>query len=41
MYNLAIADFIQGLGFIVSLRWITKNSLHAEDPACLLQGIWL
>lgn len=41
MYNLALADFIQGLGFIVSLRWISKNSLHAEDPACFLQGIWL
>lgn len=41
MYNLALADFIQGLGFIVSLRWITSSSLHAEDPACFLQGIWL
>ncbi|KAJ5936842.1 hypothetical protein N7466_003292 [Penicillium verhagenii] len=41
MYNLAIADFIQGLGFIVSLRWIDKNSIHAEDPGCFLQGIWL
>nr|WDW19286.1 hypothetical protein [Penicillium meliponae] len=41
MYNLALADFIQGLGFIVSLRWITQNSIHAEDPGCFLQGIWL
>lgn len=41
MYNLALADFIQGLGFIVSLRWISQNSLHATDPACFLQGIWL
>ncbi|KAJ5444027.1 uncharacterized protein N7458_007899 [Penicillium daleae] len=41
MYNLALADFIQGLGFIVSLKWIAKDSLHAEDPACFLQGIWL
>jgi hypothetical protein len=41
MYNLALADFIQGLGFIVSLKWIATNSLHAEDPACFLQGIWL
>lgn len=41
MYNLALADFIQGLGFIVSLRWISENSLHAEDPGCFLQGIWL
>lgn len=41
MYNLALADFIQGLGFIVSLRWIAKDSLHATDPACFLQGIWL
>lgn len=41
MYNLALADFIQGLGFIVSLKWIAKNSLRAEDPACFLQGIWL
>ncbi|KAJ5901259.1 hypothetical protein N7504_007252 [Penicillium tannophilum] len=41
MYNLALADFIQGLGFIVSLRWIDQNSIHAEDPGCFLQGIWL
>lgn len=41
MYNLALADFIQGLGFIVSLQWISQNSLHATDPACFLQGIWL
>ncbi|KAJ5622899.1 hypothetical protein N7490_011504 [Penicillium lividum] len=41
MYNLALADFIQGLGFIVSLRWIGQNSIHAEDPGCFLQGIWL
>ncbi|KAJ5715240.1 uncharacterized protein N7483_012421 [Penicillium malachiteum] len=41
MYNLALADFIQGLGFIVSIRWISQNSIHAEDPACFLQGIWL
>ncbi|KAF7133986.1 hypothetical protein CNMCM5793_005512 [Aspergillus hiratsukae] len=41
MYNLALADFIQGLGFIVSLRWISQDSLHAEDPGCFLQGIWL
>lgn len=41
MVNLALADFIQGLGFIVSLRWIAKDSLHATDPGCFLQGIWL
>lgn len=41
MYNLALADFIQGLGFIVSLRWISQNSLHATDAGCFLQGIWL
>lgn len=41
MYNLALADITQSLGFIVSLRWISTNSLHASDPACFLQGIWL
>lgn len=41
VYNLAIADLIQGLGFIVSLRWIATNSLHASDVSCFLQGIWL
>ncbi|KAJ5280052.1 hypothetical protein N7478_005424 [Penicillium angulare] len=41
MYNLALADFIQSIAFIVSIRWITGNSIHAEDPACFLQGIWL
>lgn len=41
MLNLALADFIQGLGFIVSLRWIAHDSLHATDPGCFLQGIWL
>jgi len=41
MYNLALADFIQGLGFIVSLRWIDQNSIHADDPGCFLQGIWV
>lgn len=41
IYNLALADFQQGLGFIVSLRWIATNSLHASDASCFLQGIWL
>lgn len=41
MYNLILADFLQALGFIVSLRWIAKDSLHASDPACFLQGVWL
>lgn len=41
MYNLVLADFIQGLGFIVSLRWIATDSLHATDFSCFLQGIWL
>lgn len=41
VYNLALADFIQGLGFIISLRWIHTNSLHASDASCFLQGIWL
>lgn len=41
MINLIVADFIQALGFIVSLRWIAKDSLHASDPSCFLQGVWL
>ncbi|PYH94683.1 family A G protein-coupled receptor-like protein [Aspergillus ellipticus CBS 707.79] len=41
MFNLVLADTIQGLGFIISLRWIATNSLRASDPACFLQGIWL
>ncbi|KAJ9490936.1 hypothetical protein VN97_g2314 [Penicillium thymicola] len=41
VYNLAIADLIQGLGFIVSLRWIATNSIHASDASCFIQGIWL
>ncbi|CAI7585383.1 unnamed protein product [Penicillium palitans] len=41
VYNLAIADLIQGLGFIVSLRWIATDSIHASDASCFMQGIWL
>lgn len=41
VYNLALADLLQGLGFIISLRWISTNSLHAYDVSCFLQGIWL
>ncbi|PWY84790.1 integral membrane protein [Aspergillus heteromorphus CBS 117.55] len=41
MFNLVLADTIQGLGFIISLRWIATNSLRASDPACFLQGVWL
>ncbi|GJP98476.1 hypothetical protein AnigIFM59636_003828 [Aspergillus niger] len=41
MFNLILADFIQSLGFIISLRWIQTNSVTASDPACFLQGIWL
>ncbi|KAJ5399526.1 hypothetical protein N7465_010015 [Penicillium sp. CMV-2018d] len=41
VYNLAIADLIQGLGFIISLRWIATNSIHASDASCFMQGIWL
>lgn len=41
VYNLALADAQQCLGFIISLRWIATNSLHASDSFCFLQGIWL
>ena len=41
IYNLALADFIQSVGFIVSLRWIYTNSLRADDPSCFIQGITL
>lgn len=41
IFNLALADFLQSIGFIVSLRWIYTNSLHAEDPSCFIQGISL
>lgn len=41
IYQLALADFLQGIGFIVSLRWIYTDSLHAEDPSCFIQGIAL
>lgn len=41
VYNLALADAQQCLGFIVSLRWITADSIHASDGFCFLQGIWL
>ncbi|KAJ5808514.1 hypothetical protein N7474_009783 [Penicillium riverlandense] len=41
VYNLALADFLQALGFLVSLRWITTNSIHASDALCFLQGAWL
>lgn len=41
VYNLALADAQQCLGFIVSLRWIAADSIHASDGFCFLQGIWL
>lgn len=41
IYNLAIADFFQSVGFIVSLRWIATNSVRAEDASCFIQGIAL
>lgn len=41
IYNLALADLIQSIGFIVSLRWIATNSLHASDPSCFIQGMGL
>lgn len=41
VYNLALADLQQSLGFIISLRWISTNSVRASDVSCFLQGIWL
>lgn len=41
VYNLALADAQQCLAFIVSLRWIATDSIHASDGFCFLQGIWL
>ena len=41
VYNLVLADLQMSLGFIMSLRWVSTNSLHASDAACFLQGIWL
>lgn len=41
VYNLALADAQQCLGFMVSLRWLDKEAVHASDPFCFLQGVWL
>jgi hypothetical protein len=41
VYNLALADLQQGLGFIVSLHWIATNSVHVNDGACFVQGVLL
>ena len=41
VYNLALADLQQCLGFVVSLRWILIDSLHESDAFCFLQGVWL
>lgn len=41
IYNLALADFFQSVGFIVSLRWIATNSVRADDASCFIQGIAL
>lgn len=41
VYNLALADLLMSLGFLVSLRWIATNSLHASDAFCFIQGTWL
>lgn len=41
VYNLALADAQQCLGFIVSLRWLAADSIHASDGFCFLQGTLL
>lgn len=41
VYNLALADLQQGLGFIVSLHWIATNSVHVNNGACFVQGVLL
>ncbi|KAJ5202025.1 uncharacterized protein N7498_006688, partial [Penicillium cinerascens] len=41
VYNLALADLLMSLGFLVSLRWIATNSIHASDAFCFIQGAWL
>lgn len=41
VYNLALADAQQCLGFIVCLRWLATDSINASDGFCFLQGIWL
>lgn len=41
VYNLALADAQQCLGFMISLRWLDKNAVNADNPYCFLQGVWL
>lgn len=41
IYNLVLADFLQSLGFIISLRWIFIDKIKSGSAECLLQAIWL
>lgn len=41
IYNLLIADFQQSLAFLLSLRWLSIDSMHAPSAVCFLQGWWL
>ncbi|KAI2702134.1 hypothetical protein DTO012A7_915 [Penicillium roqueforti] len=41
IYNLVLADFLQSLGFIISLQWILTNKIESSSAACFLQGLWL
>lgn len=40
IYNLLLADFQQGMAFLLSFYWLSKGYLDGPNPVCWVQG-WL
>jgi len=38
IYNLLLADFMQGFGFVICFHWLRINKILAPTGACFLQG---
>lgn len=41
IYNLLLADMLQSLAFILSVKWVAEKQILATAPACYAQGLLL
>lgn len=39
IYNLILADFLQSLGFVLCICWVSEDAIKTGSAACVLQGL--
>lgn len=38
IFQILLADFIQSLGFFMSVHWLADMAIYGDDPLCSIQG---